>query len=229
MCEMTDDRTPLLFGRRKGKPLRSGQALQMQELLPRVRVDLARISTSAAPVGAVTQDLWLEIGFGGGEHLVADARAHPGVSFIGCEPFLNGVAKLLGQISAYDLENVRVHHGDAMDVLVALPDASLGRVNILYPDPWPKLRHRKRRFMSDATLAEIARVLKVGAQLRFATDIDDYAGWTLARVLRSPSFDWPVNAASDWLVPWDDWPGTRYEAKAFREGRTPVYLTFVRC
>ncbi len=225
---MTDDRASLLFGRRKGKPLRSGQALHMADLLPKLRVDLAQLSEGHVPLESAGDDLWLEIGFGGGEHLAADAKSQPDVRFIGCEPFVNGVAKLLAQINVHKLENIRLHHGDAMDVLVALPDAALERVNILYPDPWPKLRHRKRRFFSDRTLAELARVMKPGAQLRFATDIDDYAGWALARVLRSPDFDWPARSSSDWLVPWAGWPGTRYEAKAFREGRTPAYLTFIR-
>lgn len=225
---MNDDRASLLFGRRKGKPLRAGQARQMEELLPRVAVDLAKLSAVCQQSKLSGRDIWLEIGFGGGEHLASDAQAHPDVSFIGCEPFVNGVAKLLMQIDAQGLHNIRIHHGDAMDVLVALPNAALGKVNILYPDPWPKLRHRKRRFVSDRTLAELARVMRPGAQLRFATDIDDYAGWTLARILRSPDFEWPASSSADWLTPWAGWPGTRYEAKAFREGRSPAYLTFIR-
>jgi tRNA (guanine-N7-)-methyltransferase len=126
------------------------------------------------------------------------------------------------------LSNIRIHPGDANDLIGALPAASLSGVCLLYPDPWPKRRHRERRFVSDALLARLARAMRPGAELRFATDIDDYAGWTLARILRSPDFVWPARTAGEWLTPWPDWPGTRYEAKALREGRRPVYLTFIR-
>jgi tRNA (guanine-N7-)-methyltransferase len=196
----------------------------MTSLLPRIAVDVEGLRTEARS-GRL---LRLEIGFGGGEHLAHEALAHPDVDFIGCEPFENGVAKLMALVEEHAIGNVRVHCGDARDVIDALPDGSLDRVAILYPDPWPKLRHRKRRFVSDATLRAIARVLSPGAELRFATDIDDYAGWTLARVLRSDDFEWKAKRAEDWLTPWAGWPGTRYEAKAIREGRRPVYLTFIR-
>jgi tRNA (guanine-N7-)-methyltransferase len=218
-----------LYGRRKGKTLRSYQAGLMESLLPRVRVDLdAGLADPAALFAQRPDDLRLEIGFGGGEHLAADASAHPERGYFGCEPFVNGVAKLMVDIETRSLDNIRVHPGDAGQLIDALPDASLSGVSLLYPDPWPKRRHRERRFVSDAMLSRLARVLRPGAQLRFATDIDDYAGWTLARVLRSQDFLWPAQTAAEWLTPWPDWPGTRYEAKALREGRRPAYLTFIR-
>jgi tRNA G46 methylase TrmB len=151
--------------------------------------------------------------------------ASPG---IGCEPFVNGLAKALAGLAAENLGNLRLHNGEAQDVLAALPDSSLAGAYLLYPDPWPKRRHRKRRFVSDETLDALARTLRPGAELRFATDIDDYAGWTLARILRNPHFDWTATSARDWLTPWMGWSGTRYEEKALREGRKPAYLTFVR-
>jgi tRNA (guanine-N7-)-methyltransferase len=218
-----------LFGRRKGKTLRSYQAGLMETLLPTVRADL--VGGLDDPHGLFAgrpDDLRLEIGFGGGEHLAADAQTHPHCGYFGCEPFVNGVAKLLVEIETRGLANIRVHPGDANDLIGALPAASLSGVCLLYPDPWPKRRHRERRFVSDALLARLARAMRPGAELRFATDIDDYAGWTLARILRSPDFTWPAQTAEEWLKPWPNWPGTRYEAKAFREGRRPVYLTFIR-
>jgi len=218
-----------LFGRRKGKALRPYQAGLMATLLPEVRIDIA--SGLHDPSGFFPHrpdDLRLEIGFGGGEHLAADAQAHPERGYLGCEPFVNGVAKLLAEIETRDLANIRIHPGDAVHLIDALPAASLSGVCLLYPDPWPKRRHHERRFVSDALLARLARVMRPGAELRFATDIDDYAGWTLARVLRSPDFVWPARKAEDWLHPWPGWTSTRYEAKALHEGRHPAYLTFIR-
>ncbi len=201
----------------------------MENLLPEVLVDLAGALDDPSGLFAVRpDDLRLEIGFGGGEHLAADAQAHPERGYFGCEPFVNGVAKLLVEIETRGLANIRVHPGDANDLIGALPAATLSGVCLLYPDPWPKRRHRERRFVSDSLLARLARAMRPGAELRFATDIDDYAGWTLARILRSPDFAWPAQTAVEWLTPWRDWPGTRYEAKALREGRQPVYLTFIR-
>jgi tRNA (guanine-N7-)-methyltransferase len=219
------DRAGAFFGRRKGKRLRAGQDDLVQNLLPRLRVD---------PGGGLAafrerfSDLALEIGFGGGEHLAADARAHPDIGFIGCEPFVNGMAKLLAVVDQEGLSNIRLWDDDATDLLPNLLEGAFGRVSILYPDPWPKRRQRKRRIVSDETLSMLARVMRSGAELRFATDIDDYAGWVLARILRSPDFRWTAERADDWRKPWAGWPGTRYEAKALREGRVPSYLTFRR-
>ncbi|ACB94706.1 tRNA (guanine(46)-N(7))-methyltransferase TrmB [Beijerinckia indica] len=222
-CETT------LYGRRRGKKLRSYHSALMREKLPEVALDLSQ------PVASVTdlfphapEDVWLEIGFGGGEHLAGTAASQAKKGFIGCEAFHNGVAKILVLIEAEGLRNIRVFEGDARKVLDALPQASLAGIFLLYPDPWPKRRQRKRRFLSDAMLERLARVLRPGAPLRFATDIDDYAGWTLARVLRSPDFDWPAQEAVDWHKPWEGWTGTRYEAKALRLGHHPAYYTFIR-
>ena len=218
-----------LHGRRKGKKLRSYQAGLFETLLPRLAVDPGQLVASP---GALFQpaaaDVWLEIGFGGGEHLAAQAERHPGIGFIGCEPFVNGVAKILAEIDSRALGNIRLHADDAGLLIDRLPDASIARVYLLYPDPWPKRRQRKRRFVSAVMLDCLARIMKPGAELRFATDIDDYAGWVLARVLGSRHFSWTARCAADWLAPWQDWPGTRYEAKAFAEGRRPAYFTFVR-
>jgi tRNA (guanine-N7-)-methyltransferase len=172
--------------------------------------------------------VWIEIGFGGGEHLAVQASARPEISFIGCEPFVNGIAKLLAVVDRDGLRNVRIWDADATELLDRLPPDCIAGACLLYPDPWPKRRHRKRRFISDENLRRLARVMVPGAPLRFATDIDDYAGWALARVLRSDSFRWMAERPDDWGQPWPEWPGTRYEAKAVRDGRKPVYLAFER-
>ena len=217
------------FGRRKGKTLRSYHAGLMQSLLPKVEIDAEAVREHPMSLFPDRcKDLWLEIGFGSGEHLADDAARHRDIAFIGCEPFVNGVAKLLAHIDQERLDNIRVFAGDAREVIAALPQRSLARVNILYPDPWPKTRQKKRRFISDESLIALAHTMQTGAELRFATDIDDYSAWTLGRILRSPHFDWRQRNSEDWLTPWPFWPSTRYEAKALREGRRPVYLTFVR-
>jgi len=217
-----------LYGRSKGKPLRSHQAKLVADLLQRLEVDPARLAAGAPLFGFAPRELWLEIGFGGGEHLIAQALAHPDVGIIGCEPFLNGIAKALAAIERTGVGNLRLRAGDARPLIEATPEAALSRVFILYPDPWPKRRHNRRRVVSHQIVAELARVARPGATVRFATDIDDYAGWTLARFLDSPHFRWLADDAENWRRPWDDWTPTRYEAKARVAGRTPVYLTFVR-
>ena len=223
----TDPR-PGLHGRRKGKPLRTHQNDLVQSLLPKISVDVSKKVDLTALFGHEPKELWIEIGFGGGEHLAADARNNPQVSFIGCEPFINGVAKMLANIEQNELSNVRLHAGDAFDVLRALPDACATRINLLYPDPWPKRRQRKRRFVSDHSVNEFARLLKSGGEFRFASDIDDYTGWTLARVLPCPLFTWSAQGSQDWVNPWPGFTRTRYEEKAIREGRRSSYLTFIR-
>ena len=150
------------------------------------------------------------------------------MGIIGCEPFVNGMAKMLAAIQAEGLSNIRLYEGDAGDVIDELPASSSDRVYLLYPDPWPKRRHNKRRFVSDTMLRRLARVVRPGGTFCFASDIDHYVGWTLARVLRSPDFEWTARRPDDWRLPYAGWPGTRYEAKAFREGRTPSYLEFRR-
>jgi tRNA (guanine-N7-)-methyltransferase len=217
------------FGRRKGKQLRKGQAHHVETLLPLLRIDVSRpVANIAALFPHPVSEVRLEIGFGGGEHLLKRARENPEIGFIGCEPFVNGMVKMLAVIEAEGIANIRLFDDDAMRLLAALPDASIAMAYILYPDPWPKRRQRKRRFVSAESLAALARVVRHGGMLQFATDIDDYAGWTLARVLASPEWRWDAAAAGDWLTPYDGWVRTRYEAKAVREGRATSYLTFRR-
>ncbi|MEM9247808.1 MAG: tRNA (guanine(46)-N(7))-methyltransferase TrmB [Pseudomonadota bacterium] len=221
------------YGRRHGKTLRDSQRLYLDEdlaaLAPgpitwednpeRRPLDLTALF-GGAPV-------WLEIGFGGGEHMVHQATLNSGVGVIGCEPFINGVAMLLGKIRAAAASNIRVHPGDVRDLFDVLPSASIARVFLLYPDPWPKARHHRRRAVTPEYLEPLARVMAPGAELRVATDIADYVRQTLEEVPRH-GFTWQAVRAEDWRRPWPDWTRTRYEAKALREGRTPHYLTFRR-
>jgi len=223
------NRTGAFFGRRKGHPLRQRQVVLMDTLLPRLKLDLA--APAPADLRALFRDVdevRLESGFGGGEHLIAEASRHPRSGFIGIEPFVNGMAKALAAIDERKLENIRLHHGDATDMLAWLPDASLVRFDLLYPDPWPKRRHWKRRFVQDRSVAAIARIVRPGGEFRFASDISDYVAWTLMRLTRSPDFTWTAEQADDWRRPWPNFSGTRYEAKAKREGRVPCYLIFKR-
>ena len=217
-----------LYGRSKGKTLRAHHARLVAERLPALELDVAALASAARLFSFEPRELWLEIGFGGGEHLIAQAKAHPEVGLIGCEPFVNGVAKALAAIESDGLANVRLRAGDARPLIEALPSASLSRLFILYPDPWPKRRHNKRRMISPEMIGEFARVARPGASLRFATDIDDYAGWTLQRFLESPDFRWTAQSADDWRIPWEGWCPTRYEVKARAAGRDSAYLTFVR-
>jgi tRNA (guanine-N7-)-methyltransferase len=222
-------RSGAVFGRRKGHALRAKQAALFATLLPRLALDLG--APAPADLTALfdsVDEVRVESGFGGGEHLIAQAELNPRAGFIGIEPFVNGMAKALAAIDERRLTNIRLHHGDATDVLGWLPDASLTRFDLLYPDPWPKRRHWKRRFIQDAGVAALARVLCCGAEFRFASDWPDYVAWTLERLLRSSAFAWTAERADDWRMPWPDFSRTRYEAKAVREGRTPCYLTFRR-
>jgi tRNA (guanine-N7-)-methyltransferase len=218
------------FGRRKGHRLRSHQAALIDTLLPRLALEL-----NVPPTVELTQlfpvpvdEVRLEIGFGGGEYLIAQAEAHPHTGFIGCEPFVNGMAKALASIEARALANIRLYLGDAVPVLDWLPAASIAGIDLVYPDPWPKRRHWKRRFVQERTVTDLARILRPGAEFRFVSDIPDYVAWTLARLLRSPDFMWTAERADDWRRPWPGFVRTRYEAKAMREGRVPCYLVFQR-
>lgn len=218
------------FGRRKGHALKPRQAALFETLLPRLALDLT--VTAPADLRGLFVDTpnntRLEIGFGGAEHLIAQAKAYPRTGFIGSDAFINGVAKALTRIEEDGLTNIRLHHGDAVALVEWLPDASLSRIDLLYPDPWPKRRHWKRRFIQDESLRQLARILKPGGELHFATDIADYATHTLMRILRSDNFVWTATCVDDWRKPWPDYEGTRYEAKARRQGRTPAYLIFRR-
>ena len=218
------------FGRRKGHPLRPHHAALMERLLPHLAVDLT--SPAPNPLAALfprpMEQIGLEIGFGGGEHLAAQAAALPRTGFIGCEPFVNGMAKALALIETQGLDNIRLHFGDASDLVAWLPTGAIARLDLLYPDPWPKRRHWKRRFVQDASIADFARILRPGGEFRFATDWPDYAQWTLARLLRSPHFVWTAERADDWRKPWPGFTATRYEAKAKEAGRAPCYLVFRR-
>src|SRR5437588_2453062 len=218
------------FGRRKGHPLRVRQAELFGSLLPHLALDLSAPPPENLTVlfPVPTDEVRLEIGFGGAEHLIAQAQANPCSGFIGCEPFVNGMAKALVAIEELRLTNIRLHHGEAMELIAWLPAASIARVDLLYPDPWPKRRHWKRRFVSDANVAALARILRQGGEFRFATDWANYAEWTLRRLLRAPDFTWSAERADDWRKPWPEFGGTRYGAKAAREGRAPIHLTFRR-
>ena len=179
--------------------------------------------------GRAISGVWLEIGFGAGEHLLWQVEHHPDVGLIGAEPYVSGIAKLLSRLSlslTEQEENIRIHDNDARDILEALPDASLGRVFILFPDPWPKSRHHKRRFIQMSTLDVLARVMKPGAELRFASDDADYAAWTLERIIAHPVFEWTAMRAQDWTTRPSDWPKTRYEEKALHG--PPAYFAFRR-
>jgi tRNA (guanine-N7-)-methyltransferase len=217
------------FGRSRGKALRPGQAQQIAEALPLMRLPEAGPITSLHDMFAhPVREVRLEIGFGGGEHLLHAMRLEPDVGFIGCEPFVNGMAKFLATTAREGLGNFRLWDQDAARLLPRLPAQSLARVDLFYPDPWPKRRQRKRRFISARTLGMIARVLPSGAPFRFASDIDDYVGWTLARVLAGSDFTWSPREADDWRLPYPNWVRTRYEAKAVAAERVPSYLTFTR-
>jgi tRNA (guanine-N7-)-methyltransferase len=222
--------TEAFFGRRRGKTIRPLQATALAGGLKRYRLDLDQ--PAAADVRALfpveVSDVRLEIGFGGGEHLRHEASGHPNTGFIGVEPFVNSMAKMMVAVEETPLANLRVYDNDATQLLDWLPASSLAGIDLLYPDPWPKKKHWKRRFVSPVNLDRFARVLRKGGAFRFASDIDSYVNWTLLHCAAHGGFAWVAEGADDWRKPYAGWPGTRYEAKAFREGRTPAYLTFRR-
>lgn len=225
------------FGRRRGRKATAHQRKLLDELLPQVALDPMAMA-AAAPLGrdglaalcgaGPGTDVWLEIGFGGGEHLIWQARHNPHVALIGSEPFEDGVVKVLSAIEGGGLDRLRLLPDDVRPLLRVLPDAALARVFILFPDPWPKRRHHKRRLIQPDLVCELARVMRPGAELRFATDIGDYARTALLALYANGSFEWTAECPADWRVRPPDWPATRYEQKAIREGRPRYYFTFTR-
>ena len=224
---MEDTAHPLLrsYGRIKSRPIKPRQAALVETLLPQIRAPQAPFD----PVELMPEadEVWLEIGFGGGEHMASQAARAPGVLIIGCEPFLNGVASAVRHVDEQGLKNVRIKDGDARELIAHLPDACLTRVFILFPDPWPKARHHKRRIVQPEMLVDLARVLKPGGKLRFATDVAGYADWALERVLASPDYTWAAQRADDWRTPPADHITTRYEEKRLGDCE-PVFFDFER-
>lgn len=213
------------FGRTKGKPLSPAQTELMRRVFP--SVDKASdIAQGKNPYANEAGSYWLEIGFGGAEHLLWQAEKNPQVTLLGVEPFLNGVSKAVKGLSDKSLTNVRLHRGDARDVLEVIPPNSLECVFVLFPDPWPKVRHHKRRIINEAFIEEIYRVLKPEGKFRFASDILHYVDWSLTRIKAHGGFDWPAAQQSDWRERPDDWPSTRYLEKALREGRSGHFFEF---
>lgn len=230
MTEHGDSETPRLYGRRKGRPLRKRKAGLIEDALPRLTITLP--GATFDPVALFPQpmdDVWLEVGFGGGHHLAWQAAHNRNVGVIGCEPFVNGVAGLLALVDEQNLyDNVRILPDDARPLLDALPDASIGRAFVLFADPWPKKRHWDRRFIGPENLARLSRVLKDGAELRLASDDMGLVRWMLEHTVKHPDFEWTAQGPQDWRVRPADWPPTRYEEKALIAGRQPVFLRFVR-
>lgn len=217
------------YGRRIGKALGPYQKSLIDTLLPQRRIDISVPATNLKSLFPVAvKQVWLEIGFGGGEHLARLARENPDVGFIGVEPFVNGMVKLLRTIEEEGLQNIALFDDDANFLLNWLPQGSIDQLFLLYPDPWPKLRHHKRRFVKTTTIAAIARALKPGGKFSFASDIPDYVNWTLRHVLANPELNWSATGPDDWLTPYPGWQATRYEQKARREGRDSAYFTFQR-
>jgi tRNA (guanine-N7-)-methyltransferase len=223
------DRRRHFHGRRQGRKLRAGRAALIETLLPRLTVALPEDSGALDPAALFPRpprELWVEIGFGAGEHLAWQAAHHPDIGFIGCEPFINGMSTLLAAVERDGLDMVRVWPDDARPLLDRLPDGSVGRLFLLFADPWPKLRHHNRRFIQDDTVADLARLLQDGGELRIATDDAPLLDWSLERVRRNPAFAWTAEGPADWRERTADWPPTRYEEKALH-GR-PYYLRFRR-
>ena len=220
-------KTPTLFGRQKSKKLSARQQQLVETLLPKLKCNPEGPNTPLLD-WVDGHPLWLEIGFGGGEHLAAMAEQNRDVKFIGCEPFLNGIAKMLTAIEEKGLDNVRLYDHDARHILKWLPNQSLNRVYLLYPDPWPKKRHHKRRFVTNESLSLLAKTMQPGAGLIIASDIGDYIRTSLLALDQSSDFIWQPTSPSEWRTPPEGWSGTRYEQKAIREGRTPTYLKIKR-
>jgi tRNA (guanine-N7-)-methyltransferase len=223
-------RRPLFFGRRRGRALRPGQKVLIRDFLPQfaLTIPVSGQLDSRGVFGAQDRSIWLEIGFGGGEHLVIQAEHHPEISFIGCEVFENGIAKVLAHIKRQRIENIRLFTDDARLLIAALPPVSIERVFVLFPDPWPKRRHEGRRLISCETLDALAGVMTDGGELRLATDDRDLLSWMLERITDHPAFKWLARCPRDWCERPADWPPTRYEEKAGAAGRLAIFLRFRR-
>jgi len=225
---MINDQDRRLYGRRKGRPLRQGQAELFENLYPKLELDLGSSLDPRDAFDHEVKAIWLEIGFGKGEHLCAQAQANPDVGIIGCEPFINGMASALQYTHDENLSNIRLLNDDARKCLDVVKEASIDRAFILHPDPWPKRHHAKRRFFNPESLDRLAASLKDGAELRLATDDRSYSAWALMQIERHPDFEWQAQSMTDWVDRPQDWPMTRYGEKALRQGRTIVFLSFYR-
>ena len=231
MKTLEDIKGSRVYGRRQGKLLSPARQDRLDKYLPEIEIPLPCEPSIVAPTSYFDQpmaDFWLEVGFGKGEHLAAHAVAHPDIAMIGSEPFLNGVSGLVDLVDQHDLKNVRIFRDDARLLMDSLADQSLGRAFILFPDPWPKARHHKRRIVSAGNIAVLSRILKDGAELRIATDHMEYCRWIMAHMLQNPDFIWQCDSPDQWRDRPDDWPPSRYEGKSRAQGRKSSYLRFIR-
>ncbi|PCI50050.1 MAG: tRNA (guanosine(46)-N7)-methyltransferase TrmB [Alphaproteobacteria bacterium] len=231
MRDLEKIRGSRVYGRRQGPALTKARQARLDEWLPKIEITLSAQGPSAAPESHFDlslKDHWLEIGFGKGEHLAAQAKTHPDIGMIGCEPFLNGVSGLVDLVDQENLANVRIFTDDARLLMDSLPDRSIGRGFILFPDPWPKARHHKRRMVSAGNIVVLSRILKDGAELRIGTDHMEYCRWIMAHMLENPDFIWISDSPDDWRRRPDDWPASRYEIKSLAQGRKSSYLRFIR-
>lgn len=234
MKHLEDIQGSRFYGRRQGKALSEARQGRLDQWLPEIEINLSQADPESPLQGpevyfsSPQKEYWLEIGFGKGEHLAAQACAHPQVGIIGSEPFLNGVSGLVDLVDQHQLSNVRIFMDDARVLMDSLPDQSLSRAFILFPDPWPKARHHKRRIVSAGNIAVLARLLKDGAELRIGTDHMEYCRWIMAHMLENTDFDWVAETPEDWRRRGPDWPATRYETKSLAQGRKSSYLRFIR-
>ncbi len=226
-----EDARRILYGRRRGRKLREGQQALLDDVVPGLEIALGPSSRPIEPAalfGRPVREVWLEVGFGAGEHLLAQAAANRDVGLIGCEPYVTGVVRMVRGLREAGLDNIRIWRDDARLLVDRLADGSLARVFVLFPDPWPKSRHHKRRFVSAPVLERLAAVMRDDAELRVATDDRGYLVWILAHLWRSERFAWTARAPSDWRRRPSDWPATRYERKACEQGRSCFYLRYRR-
>ncbi len=220
------------FGRRTGHKLRANHQALVDNLLPELRLDPTEDGSLIDPTEVFkkpVKEVWFEVGFGGGEHAAAQVENNPDIGLIACEPFINGVASLLSHVDEKNLQDrIRIYDNDARFLLDCMPEDSLDRLFLLFPDPWRKRRHAKRRFVGEENLQLVAKVLKSGAEFRVGSDHMPYIDWTLEHLSQHPDFEWICEGPQDWRQRPGDWPPTRYEQKALRQGKACVYLRFRR-